>query len=123
VLGGDLPEAGVVPGEERRPDPAPAVRRVDEAPVPVEERPVRLLIPEGAAVRDGRAVRLHDDEVARRIAALQVRIGGGDALRRLHPVVALAAREGVDDAGHVRVVGLAGEVAECEALELGKGGH
>ncbi len=95
VLGGDLAQAGFVPCEERATDPTAAVLRVDEADVPVDARPVRLLIPPDPAVRDREPVDFGDHEVARGIAAVEMLVARRDSLGSLDAVVPLARAEAV----------------------------
>ena len=118
MLGGDLTQPGLVPGEELAADAASAVLRVEEADLLVDARAVRLVVPEDAAVRDRKAVDLRDQEVTRWLAALHVVVTGGDFLGGLHPVVSFALRTRGDDAREVRIVVPATERPEAEAFEL-----
>jgi hypothetical protein len=71
----DLGETALVPGEERAADSAAAMLRIDEADVPVDARAVGLLVPPDTAVRDRKSVHLGDQEIARRVAAVEMVVG------------------------------------------------
>jgi hypothetical protein len=116
----DLLQARLVPAEKGLPEPATAVRRVDEADVAIDARPVGLLVPPDTAVRDRDSVDLCDDEVASRVAALEVVVRGRERLGGLDAVVALASRARGDDPGELRVVGSPAERAEVDAIQLWK---
>ncbi len=89
MIGRDLAEPSLVPGEQCATEPAAAEGRIDEADELVDA-PVLLVVPEDAAVRDRKAVDLRDEEVTSRIAALEVVVGRGERLCCLDTVVSLA---------------------------------
>ena len=105
------------------PIPRPPIRGVEKAHLSVDQRAVRLGIPPDAAVADRPAVDLRDEQVAGRVAAVEVVVRRCERLRRLDAVVSLASRRGGDDACEVRVVGLAAEHAEVDAGEVREIGH
>ena len=120
VLGSDLAEPRLVPREKRPADPPAADLGVEEADLLVHVRAVRLLVPPDAAVRDGDAVDLGDEEVALRIAAVEVVVPRRERLRGLDAVVSFTARRRVDDPCEVLVVGRAPERPEHDTVQLGK---
>lgn len=115
----DLTKACFVPGEQCAADPTPAVLGVHEADLAVDTRAVDLVVPRDAAVRDGQAVELGDEQIARRVAALEVVVRGRQRLGGLDAFVSLATRRGGDDAREDGVVGAPTEHPEGDAVELG----
>jgi hypothetical protein len=114
----DLAETIVVPGEERRTDPAATVLGIEETDLLVEARAIDLLIPPDAAIADGPTVDLGDEQVAFGVAALQVGVPGCNAFRGVDAVLPLALRPRRDDPRKVRIVGRAPERPEQSVLEL-----
>ena len=114
----DLAQARVVPGEQRGADAAATVLRIEEADLLVHPRAVRFLIPPDAAVADGAPVDFGDEQVARRIAPIEMRVRRRESLRRLDAIVTLAAGGSSDDPSEVRVVVGAPERPEDDTLEL-----
>ena len=92
VLRGERAQPRLVPGEDRRADPSAALVGIQEADLPVDARAVGLLIPPDAAVSDRPAVDLRDEDVHRRIAAVEMVVARGERFRCLDSVVALALR-------------------------------
>ena len=122
MIGRDLAEPSLVPGEQCATEPAAAEGRIDEADELVDA-PVLLVVPEDAAVRDRKAVDLRDAEVTSRIATLEVVVGRGERLCCLDTVVSLALGGRVDDPGEGRVVAGSPECPEDDAVELGNCCH
>jgi hypothetical protein len=123
VLGGDLAEALAAPGEERAADATATEPGVEEAVLPVDARPVRLLIPPDASVPDRLAADLGDQQIAGRIAAHEVVVAGGDGLGRLDPILAFALRARGDDLREVRVVRRIAVHPERDTVEPGTRKH
>ena len=123
VVGRDLAQSSLVPGEERTADPATAERGIEKARLSADQRAAGLGIPPDAAVADRPAVDLRDEQVAGRVAPFEVVVRRCERLRCLDAVVSLTSRRGGDDACEVRVVGLAAEHAEVDAGEVREIGH
>ena len=100
------------------PMPRPPYVRVDEAHLLVDARAVGLLVPPDAAVADGPPADLREDEVAGRIAPVEVVVRRREPVGRLDPVVALTAGGRVDDPCKVGIVGAPPEHPEVDAVEL-----
>jgi hypothetical protein len=123
LVGRDLTQSSLVPGKECAADPTTADRGVEEARLPVDQRAVGLGVPPDAAIADRSAVDLRDEQVTRGVAPFEVVVSRCERLRRLDAVVSLTARRRGDDACEVRVVGLAAEHAEVDAIEVRESGH
>ena len=104
VVAGDLAEARLVPGEQRRADAAPVERGIDEAHQPVDSA-VGSVVPPDTAVRDRVAFDLRDQHVALGVTAHEMVVARRDPFGGLHAFVPLAARRRGDDASEVGVVG------------------
>ena len=118
VLARDLTEPALVPRKEGRPDSPAANGWIAEADVLVDMWSVGFLVPPDAAVRHGAAVHLRDDEVAVRIAPLEVLVPGGNPLDGLDALVADTLRPGGDDSREVWIVVRPAKRAEVDAFEL-----
>jgi hypothetical protein len=118
----ELAQPRLVPRVQRPADATASVRRIDE-PDELVDAAVDLVVPPDAAVGDRDAVDLCDEQVALGVAAVEVVVRRRNRLRRLDPVVSLAARRRGDDASEVGVVGGTPEHPEVDAVEPGKCRH
>ena len=98
MLGCDLAEALLVPGDQGRTDAAATKLRVDGADLKVDARTVGFLTPLDAAVSDGASVDLGDEEVPCEIAALEMLVHCREPLGGRDAVTALAFSAGREDA-------------------------